>query len=150
MTDKKIYPMELTFAFAVNTDNRFQKTHFGDADKYLLYQVKSNELNLLAEEINIFKLLDEEHEHGSKKKGKAIIQFLKKKKVNVIVSMQFGKNIKMVNQHFVPIIIYQDDPENVIEIINRRLHWINDEWNNKTTDYNLFTIKFGVLKSKID
>lgn len=150
MTDKKIYPMELIFAFAVNTDNRFQKTHFGDADKYLLYQVKSNELNLLAEEINIFKLLDEEHEHGSKKKGNAIIQFLKKKNVNVIVSMQFGKNIKMVNQHFVPIIIYQDDPENVIEVINKHLHWINDEWNNKTTDYNLFTIKFGVLKSKID
>ncbi len=142
--------MDLIFALAVNTDNRFQKTHFGDADKYLLYQVKSNELKLLSEEINIFKQLDEVHEHGSKKKGNAIIQFLKEKKVNVIVSMQFGRNIKMVNQHFVPIIIYQDDPADVIEIVNKHLHWINDEWQNKKTDYNLFTIKFGVLKSKID
>ena len=87
---------------------------------------------------------------GPLKKGNAIIQFLKEKKVNVIVSMQFGRNIKMVNQHFVPIIIYQDDPADVIEIVNKHLHWINDEWQNKKTDYNLFTIKFGVLKSKID
>lgn len=142
--------MGLIIALAVNTDNRFQKTHFGDADKYLLYQVESNELKLLSEETNIHKQLDDNHEHGSKKKGNAIIQFLKEKKVNVIVSMQFGRNIKMVNQHFVPIIIYQDDPVDVIEIINKHLYWIKDEWKNKFTDYNLFTIKLGVLKSKIE
>ena len=141
--------MELIFAFAVNTDNHFQKSHFGDADKYMLYQIQSNELKLLSEEINVFKLLDEEHEHGSKKKGDAIIQFLKKKNVNVIISMQFGKNIKMVNQHFVPVIIHQNDPREVLDIINKHLHWINDEWEHKATDYNLFMIKNGILKSKI-
>ena len=141
--------MELKFAFAVNTANHFQKKHFGDADKYLIYQVVSNELKLVAEEHNIFMQLDEVHEHGSERKGNAIIQFLKEKNVDVIVSMQFGKNIKMVNQHFVPIIIYQNDPEKVLPIISKHLHWINDEWEHKTTDYKLFMIKNGVLKSKI-
>lgn len=142
--------MELKFAFAVNTSNHFAKTHFGDADKYLIYTVESNELKLLAEEINIFKHLDEVHEHGSKKKGNAIIQFLNEKNVNVIVSMQFGRNIKMVNQHFIPIILYEESPEQAIEIINKHLHWVYDELKNKNTNYNLFTIKFGVLKSKIE
>jgi len=142
--------MELKFAFAVNTANRFIKTHFGDADKYLIYQVESNELKLVAEEINTFKELDEVHEHGSKKKGNAIIKFLNEKSVNVIVSMQFGRNIKMVNQHFIPIILYEESPEQAIEIINKHLHWIHDEMKNKSNNYNLFTIKFGVLKSKIE
>ncbi|MEA1878830.1 MAG: NifB/NifX family molybdenum-iron cluster-binding protein [Bacteroidota bacterium] len=142
--------MELKFAFAVNTANRFNKNHFGDADKYLLYEVESNELKLVAEEINIFKQFDEVQEHGSKKKGNAIIEFLNDKSVNVIVSMQFGKNIKMVNQHFIPIILYEESPEQAIEIINKHLHWIYDELRNKKTNYNLFTIKFGVLKSKIE
>ena len=141
--------MELKFAFAVNTANRFKKNHFGDADKYLLYQVKSNELEPVAEENNIFKFFDEVQEHGSKKKGNEIIRLLKDKQVNVLVSMQFGKNIKMVNQHFVPIIIYQDDPGEVLEIINKHLHWIKAEWENKTADYNLFMIKNGILKSRI-
>jgi len=142
--------MELKFAFAVNTANRFKKNHFGDADKYLLYQVESNKLKLIAEEINIFKQIDEEHEHGSKTKGDAIIKFLNKKGVNVIVSMQFGKNIKMVNQHFVPIILYEESPEQAIETINKHLHWIYDELKNKSSNYNLFTLKFGVLKSRIE
>ncbi len=52
---------------------------------------------------------------------------LKAKGVKVLVSMQFGKNAKIINEHFIPIIIYSDQPEQVIDALNHHLHWISDE-----------------------
>ncbi len=142
--------MNLRFAFAVNNDNQFEKTHFGDADKYIIYQEESDKLVLSSEESNQFKLMDEEAEHGSRKKGKAIIEFLKKNGVNVLVSRQFGKNIKMINAHFIPVIISSEKPDEVIQILTRHLHWIKDEWKQKESNFKLFTIKAGILKSAIE
>ena len=139
--------MELRFA--VNNDNQFEKKHFGDADKYLIYQQKLDKLVLSSDEPNYFKFLDEEVEHGSKKKGKAIIGFLKEKGVNVLVSRQFGKNIKLINAHFIPVIISSESPDEVIRILSGHLHWIEDEWEQKKSDFKLFTIKQGILKSSI-
>ena len=141
--------MNLKFAFAVNKENQFDKRYFGDADKYLIYEQLDNEMVLIGEEINNFKLFDEEHEHGSKKKGDAIIKFLKGKEVNVLVSMQFGKNIKIVNEYFIPIIIYSEKPEDTVNILNKHLHWIKDEWGKNKSNFKLFTIKAGILKSSI-
>jgi predicted Fe-Mo cluster-binding NifX family protein len=141
--------MNLKFAFAVNKENKFDKRYFGDADKYLIYEQLDNEMVLIGEEINNFKLFDEEHEHGSKKKGDAIIKFLKGKEVNVLVSMQFGKNIKIVNEYFIPIIIYSEKPEDTVNILNKHLHWIKDEWGKNKSNFKLFTIKAGILKSSI-
>ena len=81
------------------------------SDKYLIYQQESDKIVILSEEPNRFKLLDEEGKHSSKKKGKAIIGFLKEKNVNVLVSRQFGKNIKLINEHFIPVIISSEKPE---------------------------------------
>jgi predicted Fe-Mo cluster-binding NifX family protein len=142
--------MGLQFAFAVNNDNQFEKRHFGDADKYLIYQQELDKLVLSADEVNQFKLLDEEVEHGSKKKGKAIIEFLKKKEVNVLVSRQFGKNIKLINAHFIPVIISSEKPDEVIRILTRHLHWIEDEWEQKKSNFKLFSIRKGILKSSIE
>lgn len=141
--------MNLYFAFAVNEDNQFVKKHFGDADKYLIYKHNGERFKLFSEELNKFKLLDEEIEHGSKKKGEAIIQFLKEKNVNIIVSRQFGKNINLVNKHFIPIKISVEQPDEVIKVLDKYLHWIEDEWTNKTPGFSLFTIKSGILKSSI-
>ncbi len=141
--------MNLRFAFAVNKANQFEKKHFGDADKYLIYEQVDDEMVSIGEEINNFKLIDEEHEHGSKRKGDAIIKLLKKKKVNVLVSMQFGKNIKMVNEYFIPVIIDTEKPEDIVNILKKHLHWINDEWGGNKVNFKLFTIKAGILKSSI-
>ena len=142
--------MGLRFAFAVNKNYQFEKKHFGDADKFLIYNEESDKIVLLSEEPNRFKLLDEEVEHGSKKKGKAIIEFLKEKNVNVLVSRQFGKNIKMINAHFIPVIITSEKPDEVIQILSRHLHWIKDEWKQDKSNFKLFTIKAGILKSAIE
>ena len=141
--------MDLQFAFAVNNENQLEKKHFGDADKYLIYHQESDKLVLSSEEPNRFKLLDEEVEHGSKRKGKAIIEFLKEKGVNVLVSRQFGKNIKLINEHFIPVIVSSEKPDEVVRILIRHLHWIQDELEHKKSNFNLFTIKTGILKSSI-
>ena len=141
--------MNLRFAFAVNNDGIFQKKHFGDADKYLIFEQVSDKIVLFSEEINKFKLLDEEHEHGSRKKGKAIIKFLKEKKVSVLVSTQFGKNINIINEHFVPVKVVLEQPEEIADVIGKHLHWIEDEWENGSGDFKLFTIKSGVMKSSV-
>ena len=144
--------MNLRFAFAVNTENLFEKRHFGDADKYLFYKQKDGELVFLSETPNRFKDLDEEVKHGSKRKGKAIIEFLKEKDVHVLVSKQFGKNLKLVNEHFIPVIIDREigDVDVVLNILGKHLHWLEDERVNEKHGYKLFTIKAGVLKSAIE
>lgn len=141
--------MNIRFAFAVNKANLFEKKHFGDADKYLIYEQNFDKLILTSEEINTFKLLDEEQEHGSRKKGNAIIDFLKEKRANALVSMQFGKNIKMINKHFVPVKVTVEHPDEIIALIEKHLHWIQDEWERNSSDYKLFTIGSGVMKTTI-
>ncbi|MBN1251630.1 MAG: NifB/NifX family molybdenum-iron cluster-binding protein [Bacteroidales bacterium] len=141
--------MELIFAFALNNENIFGKKHFGDAEKFLIYKVNNDEIILYEEAENPFINFNEEQEHGSKLKAKAIIKFLKEKNVNVLVSRQFGRNIKRINSYFIPIIIYSDETNDAIQAINKHLHWIKDELKNSSGEYNLFTIKSGILKSKI-
>ena len=141
--------MNFKFALAVNNDNQFEKKHFGDADKYLIYQQEDDKLVSFSEEINHFKTLDEKVEHGSKRKGNAIIDFLKSKEVNVLVSRQFGKNIKLVNEHFIPVIISSEQPDEVIGILTKHIYWIKDEWEENKSNFKLFTIKSGILKSVI-
>ena len=141
--------MDLCFAFAVNETNQFEKKHFGDADKYLIYKQNGDEIKSFSEEINIFKTFDEEVEHGSKKKGDAIIKFLKKRDVNVLVSRQFGRNINRVNNHFIPVKISVDQPDEVLDVLVKNLHWIKDELDNKTNEFRLFIIKSGILKMPV-
>lgn len=142
--------MKLVFAFAVNKENKFEKRHFGDADKFLIYKQENDKIILISEENNIFKLMDEEHEHGSKKKGQAIINFLQEKSVNVLVSMQFGKNIKLINKAFIPVKISEEYPDKIIKTLAKHLHWIKDEWDRNESNHKLFIINSGILKVSID
>ena len=141
--------MNIKFAFAVNHSNVFEPKHFGDADKYVIYEYQNESLILSQEIENKYKNLDEEVEHGSKKKGQSIINMLKEHKVAILVSRQFGKNIRMINQHFIPVIIKEDSPETVLEILQKHINWIIDEISNKPKEYKLFTIKNSIMKSAI-
>jgi hypothetical protein len=53
------------FAFAVNENNTFEKAHFGDADKFLVYKWADNAFSYIDEFKNAAKNLDEIKEHGS-------------------------------------------------------------------------------------
>lgn len=140
---------KLKFVFAVNHSNKFEALHFGDADKYLIYEWNANEITLTNEIINEYKLVDEEHEHGSKMKGDLIIDMFQKNDIKVLVSKQFGPNVKMINKFFIPIIIYNNTIDDVILALKRHIFWIQDELINRPKEFKLFTIKQGILKTAI-
>lgn len=141
--------MKLTFAFAVNNQGLFENNHFGEAENYAIYTSSENEFQLSEVLPNPMKNKHMEGKHGLKDKALQIISVLKEKEVNVLVSRQFGKNISIVNQHFIPVIIHEDNPEQVIEILSRNINWLKDELKNRDSDYMLFRIKTGILKSSV-
>ena len=106
---------------AVNHSGHFEPKHFGETDKYLIYEWTNGRFVFLQEEINKFKDFDEEQEHGVQKKGLVIIDFLRSLNVNILVSKQFGRNIQMVNHHFIPVIISEDTQGQVLEILTKHM-----------------------------
>ncbi|RLB89708.1 MAG: hypothetical protein DRH26_11020, partial [Deltaproteobacteria bacterium] len=133
--------------FAVTNEGFFPKTHFGDAEKYLIYQLEKNKISFEQEVSNSFIDLDEGIQHGSKKKGEAIIALLKGKNIDVLVSRQFGKNIRRINKHFLPIIVSEETPDSIIEILAKHIKLIQEGLTENTGEYSLFTIKHGIMKS---
>ena len=131
-------------------DGNFESCHFGDAHKYLIYQWNGKDINLIEEVINTEKATDETAEHNSPEKSMAITQLLKAANVDVLVSKQFGRNIKRINQHFIPIIIHKETPQEVLEVLLKHMRWIQDELENKPKEYKLFHIKTGILKTAIN
>ncbi len=142
--------MELKIAFALNDENQFEKKHFGDADKYTIYLLTEKACTLITEEKNQFKDLDETHVHGSRKKGQSIIEFLKGKDVSTLVSRQFGVNVKMIIKHFVPVIVYEESPEQVCNTLLKHFNWLHEESETQTETYKLFIINNGILKTAVE
>jgi len=66
----------IKFALAVSHSNLFESRHFGDADKYLIYKWNNGKAVLQDEMENEFHNADEDEQHGSRKKGEAIIALL--------------------------------------------------------------------------
>ena len=141
--------MNLKFAFAVDKNGDFPDDHFGDADKYLIYEEIEGTLVLISEEVNKHKNDEESHEHGLKKKGNALSSMLIDKQVNVLVAKQFGRNIKIVSKHFIPVLISSDQPKEATETLGKHIHWLREEWENGKDQFNLFTMKSGILKSAV-
>ena len=142
--------MKIKFAFALNNEEMFEKTHFGEAENFTFYMFNPDKFIRDETFQNPYKSKRTNEDHGSFSKGQAIISFLKEHKVNAIVSHQFGKNIKMVNKHFIPIIIEEENPKQVLKILRNNMEWFKDELGNKNTNFMLFKIKKGVLKSAVE
>lgn len=140
---------KIRLALAVDHTGLLKAKHFGDADKYLIYEIGDTGLSFLKEEINLYKNLDEKVEHGSVRKGRAIMDFLSDSGVKVLISRQFGKNIKLVNSMFIPVIVYAEEPEQVLNTLVKYVNWITDEITNKSGAYKLFTIRKGIIKKSV-
>jgi len=141
--------MNLRFAFAVNKNDTFEKRHFGDADKYLIFESENGNLFLIKELENIYKDFDEQND-GKQKKGVVISNYLKQHGVNVNVSQQFGQNIKEVNKHFIPVVVYFETIDSVKTALADKLMWINEEFQKDTGEYKLYKIKSGILKMDVE
>jgi len=140
---------KIIFAFAVSNSNQFEAKHFGNVDKYLIYEYCNESFSLLCYQINKFKNLDEKQVHGSKRKSNSIIKLLKKKNVQVLVSPQFGRNITIINKHFIPVAIHNGNSDNIFKILSKNIKWIADELEINPPEYRLFSINPGTLKTTI-
>ena len=138
--------METNIAFALSKNGSFEKKHFGDADKYQIYRLSNDVFNLLFDEENPFKLEDEAPGHGAKKKADNIIEFLSQKNVSVVVSRRFGRNIKHIVNHFIPVQVHEETPEKVKTILLKHMKWLQEELDKKPDQYKLFDINSGILK----
>ncbi|MBN2682309.1 MAG: hypothetical protein JXR58_07355 [Bacteroidales bacterium] len=141
--------MKIKFAFAISFSGNFEFKHFGEADKYLIYEWNEQKFQLVKELLNAHKNLKEEQAHGLLKKGNAIIELLLKENVQVLVSKQFGTNIQLINRWFVPVIIDNETPSEAIKKIENSIMWIEEELSRETQGFKLFTLKTGTLKSII-
>ena len=142
--------MHLRFAFALNTKNQFEKDFFGNADKFMIYELVSGKLEVIFEIENEFKDETVNNPGINEQKAENITKKLIANDVKVIVSKQFGENIKLVNEYFIPIKIFSDKPGDAILAINNHIHWIEDELRNFSSEYKLFIIKSGILKIPIE
>ena len=55
----------------------------------------------------------------------------------------------MVNQHFVPVIIAENDHNIAVEVLQKHMNWFKDELQNRKENYMLFHIKNGILKMHV-
>ena len=142
--------MDIKFAMALKNDGVFEKQHFSDANKFAIYQLQEDRLIFEQEvENNPIVSIDNQELDSSTKKCQAIISFLKKLNVSVLVSQQYGHSIHMIIHHFIPVIISEDTIADVSNILLKHMKWFRDELNNQPTDFKLFTLKNGILKSSI-
>lgn len=140
--------MTVRFSIATNEAGLLEEKHFGEADKFLIYDLVGEDLVLVGEEKNIIK-----HELGKdfdlKEHGPRIMEFLKDKDINILISMHFSDHVKRANEFFIPVIVSHRKPEDVVNSIKEHLYWIIEEWKKNPSDFSLFTINRGVLKSHI-
>jgi predicted Fe-Mo cluster-binding NifX family protein len=134
--------------FAVSNNNKFEEKHFGDADKYLIYQWQGEQFLSQTELINHFKNSDESNEHGSKLKGSNIISFLKNEDVNILVSKQFGKNIKMVNKHFIPVVIASDTINDACKVLIKNMKQLVEGLQKEQDNYKLIDLRTGSVEQE--
>lgn len=141
--------MKIRFALAVNKQNKFERKHFGVADKFVVYEWFGDDFSLISELPNTFKSNEEPHVHGSKKKGNDIINYLQQAGVRVLVSVQFGKNIQVVNKHFALVKTSSKTARDVLGLLAKYMKWIEDELLSEPENYKLFDIRNGVVKSSV-
>lgn len=136
--------MNITFAFALSNNNEFAKKHFGDSDKFIISEWNGKGFTEFRTEKNIFKDNDDEdgkHHHGDKKKGEQIIRFLKSKNVKVLMSRQFGRNIKIINQHFIPAITSSEDLDHAMQKLPEHISSIEEQLKQSPESYNLLDLR---------
>ncbi|MBN2423816.1 MAG: hypothetical protein JXB44_02240 [Calditrichaceae bacterium] len=74
---------------------------------------------------------------------------LKDSGVKALVSKQFGKNIQIVNRHFIPIIIYNENPMELLPVLKDYVKKIENALNNNHEAFKTCIIKNGEFKTII-
>lgn len=123
----------MIIACATNDGQTFVDSHFGDADKYDLYEMKKEGYRFLKSVKNHTE--EEEGVHADPKKAKGIAFLLKQHDVEIGVSRIFGPNIKRVAKHFLPIIISEKNIKEGLSLLLNQYEIIIDALNKENAGY---------------
>jgi len=113
-------------AFATDDGKTLVNRHFGDADKYLIYEITPTKVHQIAVMENTTD--EEEDTHADPKKAKGISQLMKKKGVQVLVSKKFGSNINRMKKQYVCVLMNSEKIADGIETIQDNFENITKEW----------------------
>ena len=114
-------------AIATDSNTTLKNIHFGDAVKYHLYEIWPEQFRHVKTITN--HAIDDET-HADENKAKGIGGILKKENVNVLVSRQFGANIKHMKIKFACILTNQTTLPGSIEELQSRYTSILEEIEN--------------------
>ncbi|MFP4489023.1 MAG: class I SAM-dependent methyltransferase [Bacteroidales bacterium] len=139
----------IRFAMAVDRDNNFDIKQFCCAHNFKIYEWFDKDFSYVKDLINPFRHEEENEMKDRTKKGQVLTGLLKKESVDVIVSCNFGDNIEMAVNNFIPVIVPSDTPAKARSVLTKHIEWIKDELQNSPGDYRLFTIRQGILKTSV-
>jgi predicted Fe-Mo cluster-binding NifX family protein len=128
----------MIIACATNQGTDFVSCHFGDAEKFYIYEINDKGFQLIEILCNDTSR-EEPDAHGDPKKAKGITGMLKEKNVDVLMSMAFGPNIKKIVKHFIPVLSSGPDVNenlNALCAVFQRIEKIADK-KSGCTFYNL-------------
>lgn len=117
-----------SFICAFGTDDgvHFTNRHFGDSNRFDIYELSNNEFKFIKQVDNNS---IEETTHADPKKAKSIAKLLEEQRVTVVFSKQFGPNIKRIKNNFVCIKVENDDLESIKTLAIENINTIDEMWN---------------------
>ncbi len=138
---------KMKIAIAVSHQNSIENQHFGDADKFLFYEAREGILGLIGEQANPFKNVHGNHGHGNGhrhgRKAVAVTRFFQEEGVEVLVSKQFGPNIREVCRHFVPVLVSVHDIDAAKAKVEDNLQSLAQELRGHPGQHNILRIMEG-------
>lgn len=122
--------MDLITAFATDDGTTLVDRHFGDAKRYLFYRLSSNNAEALhtIDNSHIDDDEDENELHGDPEKARSIGSLLKPKGAQVLVNLQFGKNIVRMKRQFLPIIVRVTSIDEAISLLQSKWDLVVEEY----------------------
>ncbi len=139
----------LSFAMAVDESDNFDVKQFCYACKFLVYEWENNQFTFKKEVTNPYRYRKQGDEPDQEEKGERIIRLLQENKVTALVSRNFGNNIEKAAASFIPVKVLSVTPGEVKKVLIKHMSWLSDEIQNKAGGFNLFTIRHGILKTRI-
>ena len=118
---------EVIAAFATDDGTTFINRHFGDAKYYLIYKIFSSSAEIVTKIVNTTEDDDEEI-HADPEKARSVVELLKSKKIQVVVSKIFGPNIKRIKKKFVCIAIKEKNIADSMKLVCDNFEMICCEW----------------------
>ncbi len=122
-------------AFATDDGITFTDSHFGDAQKYIIYTITPGQAQKTGEVKNTTHPEREEHDshHGDQKKAQGIGGLMKSNQVQVLVGKVFGPNIKRMNPQFVVVLMNDETIEQAAQRLSKHFDQLTESWNKGQT-----------------